>query len=141
MTVTIRLTKCSRIEAQSTMKRLLGKINRNVLGSKYRRYEKKLIVVPVLEGREYLDLHYHLLIENPSETAKIPLNVAIWSAWNNERKAPRHFLQNETPFIEEIDRGGWLRYVTKLRDKENFQDAIDITNLHIQKNLRVGDHQ
>jgi hypothetical protein len=117
--VWLRLTQ---IEAQQNLRHLL-----NVLHKQLGRYgfpkQATLQCVPIIEGRDGVRPHIHLMLDKPDcigvdEYAALIQRLWAGTYWGHEKVTvePCH------------DDAGWLSYISKLRTKETYADAIDWTN-------------
>jgi len=96
-----------------------------VLGRAAIRYGQGVGCVPVLEGGGSTRLHYHAIIDcpRPNHVKDFPLLIADhwrstqWGYWQVNCQADPD--------------DGWLKYITKFRDKPSFADAIDWANLRL----------
>ncbi len=83
-----------------------------------------LNVAAVKETGEFGRDHYHLIIDKPPHLRFEAYAALIQTAWNKTIWGHRKI---------EVSRDGserWINYVTKLRSKPNYADAIDWTNTH-----------
>lgn len=111
--------------ATQNMRHFLNKLDRSVFGKAAVRFGKRIGCVPVLEGTGGKRLHYHAVIDcpRPELAGDFPLLIAdawrttMWGYWQVDCQ-------------RDADHG-WLRYITKGRDKPNLADAIDWTNLRL----------
>jgi hypothetical protein len=69
-------------------------------------------------------IHYHLVLDKPPHLSLEMYTALIHEAWN--RTLWGHHIVEVTP--DGGDR--WINYMTKLRSKENYADAIDWTNTY-----------
>lgn len=111
--------------AVQNLRHFLNKLNRSIFGKSAARFGKGVGCIPVLEGGRDRRLHYHTVIDCPRSelVADFPLLIAEhwrstqWGYWQIDCQANPD--------------DGWLTYITKFRDKPNFADAIDWTNLRL----------
>ncbi len=111
--------------AVQNLRHFLNKLNRSVFGKSAVRFGRGVGCIPVLEGGGDKRLHYHAVIDCPRSEllADFPLLIADhwrstqWGYWQTDCQANPD--------------DGWLTYITKFRDKPNFADAIDWTNLRL----------
>lgn len=111
-------------KASRNLRYFINKVSRHYLGNTTRRFGSRLPVIPVLEGGKGKRLHFHLMIDlPPSATIEevYPLFVTTWmgTQWGYGQVN-----------IQQRPDGGWLNYITKLRDKADAGEAIDWTNLY-----------
>jgi hypothetical protein len=111
--------------ATQNLRHFLNKLNRTVFGKAALRFGRGVGCIPILEGGSFKRLHYHAMLDCPRSdlTAEFPLLVAEhwrstqWGYWQIDCQSDPD--------------EGWLTYMTKFRDKPNFADAIDWTNLRL----------
>jgi hypothetical protein len=111
--------------ASANLRHFLSVLNRQTLGNLGRRQGKKLWAFPVLEGTASKHLHYHLVIDCPF--ASDPDNrfeALIRDAWLGTDWGDVQMKLTRSD-------DGWVHYMTKLRDKPDFADAIDWTNAYM----------
>ena len=111
--------------ATQNFRHFLNKLNRCIYGKAAIRHGKGVGCIPVLEGGGDKRLHYHAIIDcpRPDLVTNFPMLIADhwrstqWGYWQIDCQANSD--------------DGWLTYITKFRDKPNFADAIDWTNLRL----------
>ena len=79
--------------------------------------------VPVFEGTDLVRTHVHLMLDRPNCIQSGEYADLIQRAWQ------RTFWGHRLTTVEPChDHEGWLVYISKLRKKEEFADAVDWTN-------------
>jgi hypothetical protein len=130
ITLTLRLSRLidgvrfrlSQMDAQQNLRHLLNVIHKK-LGAYGFPKRAQLQCVPIFEGREGVRPHYHLMLDRP------PCIDAHEYAEMIHREWARTFWGHKKITIETChDDAGWLAYISKLRTKEEYADAIDWTN-------------
>ena len=116
----IALTK---IDAEQNLRHFLNLLNKRIYGPSAQRHNKRVNVIPILEGGKATRLHYHLLIDCPRDDLIDAFPAMIITAWRDTTWG------YDQTHVSACD-AGWISYITKLRDKPNFADAIDWTNLN-----------
>ena len=96
-------------------------LNCSVYGNGYKRYQKRLGVVPVLENSANNRLHYHLVLECPKVISEDDFKKLIENCWKKTK-----FGYGEID-VQNIYSGGWIDYITKFRSSE---DQVDWVNFH-----------
>lgn len=81
-------------------------------------------VIPILEGGGVNRLHYHLIIDCPRDDLLASFPELIAKTWRAS-----HWGYNEIKIVSTPDQG-WITYMTKLRDKPDFAEAIDWLNYY-----------
>ena len=82
-------------------------------------------VAAVKETGDFGRLHYHLVVDKPPHVSLDYYAGLIYKIWTRTTWGHR-----------KIDVGAqasvlWINYITKLRSKSNYADAIDWTNTHV----------
>jgi hypothetical protein len=111
-------------KASQNLRHFLNLINRRVFGKAAIRFGKQLRVIPVLEGGNGKRLHYHLAIDCPSSELQGTLPGLIRKLWQDTMWG-----YGQIDIQPDAD-AGWIKYISKLRDKPSFADAIDWLNYH-----------
>ena len=102
-------------------------LNRAVYGAAFRRYHKRLRVLPVLEKDVEGRFHYHCTMESPAHTDAVDFERLIHDCWSKVDWGYKHILVREN-----ADRG-WIKYCLKPCQKsalETWSDCIDWEALH-----------
>ncbi len=108
------------IEASTNNRHFLNHLNRKVYKNTFKRFDKKLDVIPVLEYSHQDRLHTHLAIRNPypDDTAKFTNLIKL--CWGETRWGySKTDIQYNANF-------GWINYITKLGPL----DEVDWDNMH-----------
>ena len=111
--------------AAQNLRHFLNKLNRSVFGKSAARFGKGVGCIPVLEGGRDRRLHYHAVIDCPLPDLVAGFPLLITDHW---RSTQWGYCQVDCQTDPD---DGWLTYITKFRDKPNFADAIDWTNLRL----------
>lgn len=100
---------------------------RNVIRKRLGRHgfpkSAQLGCVPVFEGTDLVRTHVHLMLDRPNCIQSEEYAAMIEREWQRTRWGYR--LVTVEPCYDD---DGWLSYISKLRTKEEFADAIDWTN-------------
>jgi hypothetical protein len=115
----IRLTN---ERASQNLRHFLNLLNKLVYGNAHKRFGSAVCVIPILESGLGKRLHYHLMIDCPKDHLKDLYPQLLRSFW----------IQTQWGY-DEIDiqanaDSGWIKYISKLSDKPNFNDSIDWVN-------------
>ena len=113
-------------EAQENFRHFLSRLNFNIFGNSAKRYNKRLIVIPALEGQVAPKLlHYHCGLGGfPAWLTEEQIRKEVILAWDKTAFGNQ---QVDVQSISNAD--GWLAYITK--EAKNILEAIDINNLHL----------
>ncbi|MBC7832598.1 MAG: hypothetical protein H7Y62_11330 [Hyphomicrobium sp.] len=130
ITLTLRLSRLidgawfrlSQVDAQQNLRHLRNVIHKRLGAYGYPK-RAQLQCVPIFEGREGVRPHIHLMMDRPHCIAADEFADLIRFEWG------RTFWGHEKVTIEPChDAAGWLAYISKLRTKAEYADAIDWTN-------------
>ncbi len=109
--------------ASQNLKHFLNVLNKRVYGASAQRHGKNISVLSVIEGGNSKRLHYHLALDCPRDDLVEVFPDLVAQIWRSTQWG-----YHET-CVTPCD-GGWVTYMTKLRDKPDFADAIDWMNTH-----------
>lgn len=118
--------RLDREKAEQNIRHFLNLLNQQALGKRFRRFNKRLISIPVYEQSELTRFHAHLVLQKPSEMTLEEFTDVINSCWQ------RCDFGYKNIDIQLATDSGWLAYMLKDRTKMNgVIDAIDFRNLHL----------
>jgi hypothetical protein len=109
--------------ASQNLRHFLNRMNKAIFGNAYKRYGKRVQVIPVYEKDVDTHLHFHLFIEKPDRLSDLRFECLIrtnwiksdWGLWSID-------IQKDTD-------SGWLKYITK--DTCASFENVDFENLWI----------
>jgi len=107
------------ISSSQNLKHFLNVLNNRCFGNAFKRFNKKLRVISVLERSKVGRWHYHLTLQNPFPDDPYKFESMINHAWHNTNYGDKrvHFHRN----INE----GWNDYITKFNTSD---DEVDWLN-------------
>lgn len=105
------------IKAEANFKHFMNRVNRHVFGNAFRRYGRRLGVLPIMERSASGRLHYHAVLENPYSDIQA-LHAVVANCWSKTRWG-----YHEIDVREQYN-DGWVDYILKARSLEGF-DAIN----------------
>ena len=111
--------RLDKIEAQRNFRHFMSRLNQKTYGNAFRRYGKRLQVLPVLERSRDSRLHYHAFLEDPYDNIS-RLRAVVWDAWSKTRWGYGQF------DLQPVYSDGWLDYIMK----SGRLDAIDVENTY-----------
>ena len=111
-------------KASENVRHFLNFLNRDSLGNLPERVGMKLRVFTVFEKTDTKNLHYHCVINCPSNIDHEEFSQLIRNCWK------KTWWGNDQINIQAGADNGWVSYITKFFDKENFADSIDWKNVH-----------
>lgn len=110
------------ISSSKNLRHFMNVLNKKIYKNRFSRYQKKLQIFPVLENSVTDRLHYHLIIEKPSDIDLMSFKSMIRSEWHKTR-----FGHREVHIQDSIDQG-WIDYITKFHTST---DQVDWENVHL----------
>ena len=130
VTLTLRLARLvgpswaplTRLDAQQNLRHFLNVLHKK-LGSRGLPKQAQLHCVPIFEGHDTVRPHLHLMLDRPNCIDAAEYAALIRHEW------ARTFWGHREVSVEPChDDSGWLGYISKLRTKKEYADAIDWTN-------------
>jgi hypothetical protein len=112
----------TRLRCQRNMRHFLNLLNQRIFKNAYKRYGKRIEVVPVLELSNWHRLHYHLTIVKPDSLEDQAFQNLIHECWLDTDIA------NYENVIKPVRDTGWTSYLVK---KLSTTSELDIENVHI----------
>jgi hypothetical protein len=119
----------TRTEVGKCIAQLLKALNREVYGPAYRRFHKKLVVVPTIEGGVYKNLHVHMLLQIPKHMADQNQDFFdfVMREWRKLRWS--NVAHKIVRLKTDRDVSTWTTYIMKELDCNDV--ILDLQNLHI----------
>lgn len=111
-------------EAEVNMRHFINRLSKKVFGNAASRYGKAVPIIPALEGGNGKRLHYHAVIDCPRDDLLGQFPAMIQDTW---LETPWSLRETD---IQTYADAGWVNYISKLRDKTNYADSIDWSNVH-----------
>ena len=108
--------------ASQNLRHFLNVINYQCLGKKASRHGCRIPVFSVLEGTREKRLHFHLLMDWPLGANANEIETMISSNWHKTQWG-----YNQIDVQTNADMG-WVDYITKMKDKEDYSSSIDWEN-------------
>ena len=110
-------------EAQQNLRHWLNVLRKKLVRLGFAK-DGELQRVPIFEGREHeVRPHYHLMLDKPDCIETPQYESLIRYEWQRTRWGHQRVTVDAC-----YDEDGWLRYISKLRTKEQYADSIDWTN-------------
>jgi hypothetical protein len=120
--VTLTMRWQSWRQHSQNFRHFMNRLNTQIHGNAYKRYGRRLSVLPVIEGTHRDHPHYHCVIDNPRSDNRVWFEANIFKCWNQtELGLPEMSITPEADI-------GWIRYMAKPRDKDNYNEAFDWEN-------------
>ena len=107
-----------KIKAQQNFRHFMNLLNTSAFGNGFRRYNKRIAVLPALETSYSGRLHYHAAIKSPRPDQQYWFEHEVRKLWLKTRWG-----YSEIHIHRSTD-DGWVRYITKLHNS----DEVDWEN-------------
>ena len=107
----------------------MNRLNQSFLKSSFRRYNKRLTVIPIKEGSVKTHTHYHCVIDNPYPDRDKEFVQMVKDSWG---KTLLGFSKSKYSIdIQPMYSNGWIEYMTKCSSKTDIKDSVDWDNLYL----------
>lgn len=110
--------------ASQNFRHFLNLLNRRIFGNAATRFGKGVQCLCVLEGGAEKRYHYHAVLDCPRSDLLEQFPTMIEDAWR------RTDWSYEETSIQPFSDDGWIRYISKFRDKPDYSSAFDWMNCH-----------
>jgi len=121
--------------ASENFRQFMNRLNAKVWRNAAKRHGVLLNVFPIVEGTKDKRFHFHAVIDCPRPELMEIFPELIEQCW-----LKTHWGYDQIDIKPNAD-NGWIRYITKLRDKQDFSLSIDIANIHIDRKIASGSDQ
>jgi hypothetical protein len=102
-----------------------NRLNKKILGNSFTRYGKRIRMIPVLERSHNQRYHYHTVIDRLDRVGRVEFKDIVVDCWS-------HTLWGYRKIDLQYDiSSGWIDYITKPTQKEEYSDSIDWLNFHV----------
>jgi|JI6StandDraft_1071083.scaffolds.fasta_scaffold02730_15 hypothetical protein len=108
--------------AQQNFGYFMHLFNESLFGNLAKRHRMKVNVFAILEGSCTKHLHYHAAIDCPKHVTDEQFRQKINTCWS------KTWWGNKQVHIVNSANNGWVKYMTKFRDKEIYQESVDWIN-------------
>lgn len=112
-------------QAKKKLKILHNKLSRWVYKSAHKRFKKKLPIIPIVEGIDTGNIHYHVVVDCHYKS-KTDFARKVSSLWDGILDANGIHWGEIVDANTSDDIDGWLDYITKRHTKETYSDAFII---------------
>ncbi|MBX9676198.1 MAG: hypothetical protein K2V71_06280 [Methylotenera sp.] len=109
------------INTSQNFRHFMNILNTKVYGKQFKRFQKRIRVLPVIEISKDDRYHYHLIMDVPKHTTAFWLSEEIINTWKKTKFGYRQV------DIKQITDDGWTDYITKFKSKD---DQVDWVNVH-----------
>jgi hypothetical protein len=114
-----------RIDCSSNLKHFSNRLNKAILRNSFTRYGNRIRMIPVLERSHSQRYHYHTVLDRLDRVTRSEFKDIVSDCWNRTLWGYR-----EIDFQYDIS-PGWIDYITKPSQKEEYSDSIDWQNFHV----------
>lgn len=123
--VTLTMNSVQWRSHSQNFRHFMNRLNQSFLKSGYRRYGKRLTVVPIIEGTRDVRPHYHCIIDNPFPERDREFVETLKESWN------KTLLGQSKVQVEPMESNKWISYITKLSSKSNIRESVDWENISL----------
>ena len=128
-TLAVTLTMKQKVETEwldlynskKNFRHFMNRMNERVYGNAFKRFQKRIGVIPVIEFSQNNRLHYHLIMECPERVSEVLLPHMVGSCWGMT-KFGHHQVD-----IQKTYSSKWIDYITKFKSSD---DQVDWDNFH-----------
>ena len=124
--ITLTTFSNTKISHSQNFKHFMNRLNQSYLKNSYRKYKKKLTVIPIREGTKHIQTHIHCVIDNPYPEKNTEFVRLVKDSWC--KSVLGRPMINIKPMYDK----GWIDYVTKLTTKTDIKDSVDWSNLYVR---------
>jgi len=110
------------ISGSQNLRHFLNVLNKRCFGNSFKRFNKKLRVIPVLEKSSNGRFHYHLTLQNPYPENPYKFESMINHTWFKTNYGYRHI------HIHRNINEGWNDYITKFNTRDDEVDWINFSS-------------
>ncbi|WP_426037955.1 hypothetical protein [Brevundimonas sp. DC300-4] len=114
------------ISASQNVRHFANLLSRRCFGTAYKRHGRRIQMFSVLESGVKKRLHVHAMVDCPRADLELAFPEVIRAAWGETRWGYR---QGDVQPCND----GWLSYQLKLRDKPEFDIALDWQNCQLNE--------
>lgn len=114
------------IKTSQNIRHFLNRLNQRVFGHRFRRFGKRLKVIPVIEGDNNTRPHVHFTFDIPNHLSKDDFTVMLRECWGLT-----HFGYHQFDSTQIYNLSGWIDYKLKTRSKEDFTRSVDWENVSL----------
>ena len=103
--VTLTMNSVQWRSHSQNFRHFMNRLNQSFLKSGYRRYGKRLTVVPIIEGTRDVRPHYHCIIDNPFPERDREFVKTLKDSWN------KTLLGQSKVQVEPMESNKWISYI------------------------------
>jgi glutaredoxin-related protein len=107
--------------SKKNFKHFMNRMNERVYGNAFKRFQKRIGVIPIIEFSQNSRLHYHLIMERPERISDVLYPFMIDSCWGMT-KFGHHQVDIQKTYSSE-----WIDYITKFKSSD---DQVDWDSFH-----------
>ena len=107
--------------SKKNFRHFMNRMNERVYGNAFKRFQKRIGVIPVIEFSQNNRLHYHLVMERPERVSEVLFPHMIESCWRKTRFG-HHQVDIQKTYSSE-----WIDYITKFKSSD---DQVDWDSFH-----------
>ena len=111
------------ITASQNIRNFVSRLNRKIFGNAHKRFLKALKFFPVIEYDQDKRFHVHAIIDKPDTINSELFFELIKKSWSKTKFGYDHI------HIQPVTSNGWLLYMTKFKQKNDYGLSIDWMNV------------
>lgn len=116
-----------RIEVKKCIAEYMKRLNKETAGPAYRRYGKRLSVIPTIERDINGRLHVHMLLEWPDRMTLVEFKALAVPMWASFRWAMQEHDFRSLPSFDDVK--AWTQYI--LKDARDNPHVLDIDDMYL----------
>lgn len=112
------------VKTTQNVRHFLNRLNQRIFGNRFRRFGKRLKVIPVIEGDNKTRPHIHFTFDVPNHLSKDDFTLMVRECWERT-----HFGYHQYDITRIYDLRGWIDYKLKTRSKDDYGRSVDWENI------------
>jgi len=104
----------------------LNRLNTKIYKSSFRRFGKRLKVIPIIEGDKNTRPHVHFTFDIPPHLTDEAFTQIVRECWSQTL-----FGYHQYNFTRIYDLNGWIGYKLKTRTKDDYARSVDWENINL----------
>lgn len=112
------------VKTTQNIRHFLNRLNQRIFGNRFRRFGKRLKVIPVIEGDKKTRPHIHFTFDIPNHLSKDDFTLMVRECWERTQ-----FGYHQYDITQIYDLRGWIDYNLKTRSKDDYGRSVDWENI------------
>jgi hypothetical protein len=114
------------IKTTQNIRYFLNRLNVKIYKNSFRRFGKRLKVIPIIEGDKNIHPHVHFTFDMPTHLTDDEFIQLVRACWGQTL-----FGYHQHNFTRIYDLNGWLGYKLKTRTKDDYARSVDWENINL----------